>query len=93
MSDLTGISYLTIITAALLPALAYYASLFTSVVFEARRLGVEVGSENLDDPALRVSSQDYVNLVMVVVPVGVVITSLLQGLSAAGAGIFAAEIF
>ena len=48
MSDLTGISYLTIITAALLPALAYYASLFTSVVFEARRLGVEVGGENLE---------------------------------------------
>ena len=89
MSDLTGISYLTIITAALLPALAYYASLFTSVVFEARRLGVEVGTENLQDPALKVSTQDYINLVMVVVPVGVVITSLLQGLSAAGAGMTA----
>ena len=89
MSDLTGISYLTIITAALLPALAYYASLFTSVVFEARRLGVEVGSENLEDPALKVSSQDYINLIMVVVPVGVVIASLLEGLSAAGAGMTA----
>ena len=89
MSDLTGISYLTIITAALVPALAYYASLFTSVVFEARRLGVEVGSENLDSPELRVNSQDFVNLVMVVVPIVVVITSLLQGLSAAGAGMTA----
>ena len=89
MSDLTGISYLTIITAALVPALAYYASLFTSVVFEARRLGVEVGSENLDRPELRVNSQDFVNLVMVVVPIVVVITSLLQGLSAAGAGMTA----
>ena len=28
MSDLTGISYLTIITAALLPALAYYAAFY-----------------------------------------------------------------
>ena len=89
MSDLTGISYLTIITAALVPALAYYASLFTSVVFEARRLGVEVGSEDLDRPELRVNSQDFVNLVMVVVPIVVVITSLLQGLSAAGAGMTA----
>ena len=89
MSDLTGISYLTIITAALVPALAYYASLFTSVVFEARRLGVEVGSENLDRPELQVNSQDFVNLVMVVVPIVVVITSLLQGLSAAGAGMTA----
>ncbi len=89
MSDLTGISYLTIIVAALLPALAYYASLFTSVVFEARRLGVEVGTEDFDNPELKVSSQDYINLVMVIVPIAVVITALLQGLSAAGAGMTA----
>lgn len=89
MSDLTGVSYLTIIIAALVPALAYYASLFTSVVFEARRLGVEVGSEDLDNPELRVNSQDYINLIMVVVPIAVVITALLQGLSAAGAGMTA----
>ena len=89
MSDLTGISYLTIIIAALLPALAYYASLFTSVVFEARRLGVEVGTEDLDRPELKVTSQDYVNLVMVVVPIAVVVFSLMQGLSAAGAGMTA----
>jgi len=89
MADLTGISYLTIITAALVPALAYYASLFTSVVFEARRLGVEVGSEDLDRPELQVKSQDFVNLIMIIIPVAVVITSLLQGLSAAGAGMTA----
>ena len=89
MSDVTGIPYLTIILAALLPALAYYASLFTSVVFEARRLGVEVGKEELDDPALRVTAQDYINLVMVLVPIVVVVTALLKGFSAAGAGMTA----
>ena len=89
MADLTGIPYLTIIIAALVPALAYYISLFTSVVFEARRLGVEVGVEDLDRPELRVVRQDYVNLVMVVVPIGVVVAALLQGLSAAGAGMTA----
>ncbi|MDP7100050.1 MAG: TRAP transporter fused permease subunit [Rhodospirillales bacterium] len=89
MADLTGISYLTIIIAALVPALAYYTSLFTSVVFEARRLGVEVGSEDLDRPELQVNSQDFVNLSMIIIPVAVVITSLLQGLSAAGAGMTA----
>ena len=89
MSDLTGISYLTIIIAALVPALAYYISLFTSVVFEARRLGVEVGGEDLERADLRVDRQDYVNLVMVVVPIGVVVAALLQGLSAAGAGMTA----
>ena len=89
MSDVTGIPYLTIILAALLPALAYYASLFTSVVFEARRLGVEVGKEELDDPALQVTGQDYINLIMVIVPIIVVVVALLQGFSAAGAGMTA----
>ena len=89
MSDLTGIPYLTIIIAALIPALAYYISLFTSVVFEARRLGVEVGGEDLDRSDLRVERQDFINLVMVVVPIGVVVAALLQGLSAAGAGMTA----
>ena len=89
MADLTGISYLTIILAALVPALAYYVSLFTSVIFEARRLGVEVGSEDLDHPELKVNSQDFVNLIMVIVPVVVVVTSLLKGLSAAGSGMTA----
>ena len=89
MADLTGISYVTIILAALVPALAYYISLFTSVIFEARRLGVEVGSEDLDRPELKVNLQDFVNLIMVIVPVVVVVTSLLEGLSAAGAGMTA----
>ncbi len=89
MSDLTGISYLTIIIAALVPALAYYISLFTSVVLEARRLGVEIGGEDLERADLRVDRQDYINLVMVVVPIGVVVAALLQGLSAAGAGMTA----
>ncbi|MDA0239706.1 MAG: TRAP transporter fused permease subunit [Proteobacteria bacterium] len=89
MSDLTGIPYLTIIVAALLPALAYYASLFTSVVFEARRLGVVIGEEELDRPELKVTSQDYINVIMIVVPIVIVITALIQGLSAAGAGMSA----
>ena len=89
MSDLTGIPYLTIIVAALLPALAYYASLFTSVVFEARRLGVEIGGEDLDRKDLEVTPQDYINMIMIVVPIVIVVASLIQGLSAAGAGMSA----
>ena len=45
MADLTGIAYLTIIIAALVPALAYYAGLFAAVVFESRRLGVEAKAD------------------------------------------------
>ena len=87
MSDFTGISYLTIIVAALIPALAYYASLFTSVIFEARRLGIEAVPDMEED--LAVSAQDYINLIMVFVPIAIVIIALLNGFSAAGSGLMA----
>ncbi|MAQ02942.1 MAG: TRAP transporter permease DctM/Q [Rhodospirillaceae bacterium] len=87
MADFTGISYLTIIVAALIPALAYYASLFTSVIFEARRLGIEAVPDMEED--LAVNAQDFINLIMVFVPIGIVILALLNGFSAAGSGLLA----
>ncbi len=87
MSDLTGISYLTIIIAAIIPALAYYSSLFVAVVFESRRLGIEAVPDM--SPEMDVGAQDYLNLVMVFVPIAVVVTTLVMGFSAAGAGMFA----
>lgn len=88
MADFTGISYLTIIVAALIPALLYYASLFAAVVYEARRLGIEAQPEALDPNTLP-SRQDYFNLIMVVVPLSIVVTSLMLGFSPAGAGVLA----
>ena len=41
MADVTGISYLTIVCAALIPALFYYASLFVAVWVEAARNNIE----------------------------------------------------
>ena len=87
MSDLTGISYLTIIIAAIIPALAYYSSLFVAVVFESRRLGIEAVPDM--DPGMQVDAQDYLNLVMVFVPIAIVVATLIMGFSAAGAGMFA----
>ena len=49
------------------PALAYYASLFISVIFESRRLGVDAVPDLDDDMA--VEPQDFINLVMIIVPV------------------------
>ena len=88
MADFTGISYLTIIVAALIPALAYYASLFTSVVFEARRLGVEAVPD-IDAADLTVAPQDIINLIMIIIPIGIVVLTLLLGFSPAGAGMMA----
>jgi len=87
MADFTGISYLTIIVAALVPALAYYIILFTCVIFEARRLGVEAVPDM--DPELTIETQDYINMIMILVPIGIVIYSLLQGFSPAGSGMMA----
>jgi len=87
MADITEISYIHIIIAALIPALAYYASLFTSVVFESRRLGIEAVSDLSDtDDDLTVHRQDYYNLILIVAPIATVVFSLLYGFSAAGAG-------
>ncbi|WP_363311895.1 TRAP transporter fused permease subunit [uncultured Devosia sp.] len=87
MADLLGLNYLLIITAALVPALAYYGALFASVIFECRRLNVEVAETVEAD--LAVSAQDWSNLILVVAPVLAIVTSLLMGMSPTGAALSA----
>jgi len=87
MADITEIPYINIIIAALVPALLYYASLFASVVFESRRLGIEAVADLSDtDTDLTVQRQDYYNLILIIVPIVTVVFALLWGFSAAGAG-------
>ncbi len=87
MADFTGIAYLTIIIAAIIPALAYYGSLFVTVVFECRRLGMEVGNDGIEmEP---ITPQDWLNAVLVILPVAVVIAALIRGASPAGSAILA----
>ena len=40
MADVTGIAYVNIVLAALIPAVFYYVSLFTVVLIESRKLGI-----------------------------------------------------
>ena len=75
MADFISIDYLVIIIAAIVPALAYYASLFSSVVFESRSLGVEVGDGQEIDP---IAMQDWINLILVVVPISIVVLALIE---------------
>ena len=78
MADITEIAYINIIIAALVPALLYYASLFTSVVFESRRLGIEAVADLSDtDVDLTGQRQDYYNLILIFVPIATVIFALL----------------
>lgn len=89
MADLTGISYLLIIVAALVPALAYYFSLFCSVTAEARRQGIEVQPLGIDDEITR---QDLLNSIMFLGPILTVIGALVLGFSTARAGFWAVVV-
>ena len=89
MADLTGVGYLNIIIAALLPALFYYFSLFSAVTVEARRQGIEVHDLTVDDQLTRV---DMINAILFVAPISVVIVSLLLGLSTSAAGFYAVVV-
>lgn len=86
MADLTGVGYLNIIVAALVPALFYYFSLFTAVTVEARRQGIEIQPMSTDDQITRV---DLINSIMFIGPIATVIGSLVMGLSTSAAGFYA----
>jgi TRAP transporter 4TM/12TM fusion protein len=87
LADFVGVSYVTVMTAAIVPALFYYSSLFMTIVFESRRLGIEAEEERPTE--LEVTRQDYVNLLLIILPIGTVIVSLIQGRSPAGSALFA----
>ena len=89
MADLTGVGYLNIIVAALVPALFYYFSLFAAVTVEARRQGIDVQPLTIDDKITRV---DLINSILFVGPILTVIGCLLAGLSTSKAGFFAVVV-
>lgn len=89
MADLTGTGYLSIIIAALVPALLYYFSLFAAVTVEARRQGIEVQPMTLDDTITRA---DVVNSVLFLGPIVAVIVALLLGYSTSSAGFYAVVV-
>lgn len=87
MADLVGVSYLTVITAAIVPGIAYYASLFLSVYFKSGSLNLSAGTDL--DSDLDISVQDFVNLSLVFLPLGLIVWLLMGGSSPAGASIAA----
>ncbi|MFV0244728.1 MAG: TRAP transporter permease [Qingshengfaniella sp.] len=87
MADLTGAGYLSVMIAAIIPALAYYLSLFVNVIVESRRLGMQPQS---GDQLEEVTRQDWINVIMLVfLPLMVVIERLIQGASPAGSAVVA----
>lgn len=87
MSDYAGVSYLTVMLAALLPALAYYASLFLMVVYETRKRGINPNpdSTGVGEP----NTQDYLNLFLIFGPLALIVALMVHGLSSTGASLAA----
>ncbi|MFV0383957.1 MAG: TRAP transporter permease [Paracoccus sp. (in: a-proteobacteria)] len=86
MSDVTGIPYLTICVAALLPALFYYASLFVSVHIEAVRRGIKPIPRE-DRPVI--TRHDWLMSLCFILPLVMMMAIMLSGRSPALAGFWA----
>lgn len=75
LSALTAVSYSLVIVAAIIPALAYFGALFLTVVFQARRQGIQAVSTITDE--MRLTSADKLNLLMIFAPIGLILLLLL----------------
>jgi len=87
MAELTGTPYIHIATAAIIPALFYYASLFIAVVIESRRLGI---APIPPEQRVKLTRQDWILSSMFFVPILVVVLVMVDGRSPAQAGFLAA---
>ena len=88
MADITGIPYLSIVVAALVPALMYYCSLFMVVLIEARKYGVKpVPVEEREV----LTARDWLQSIAFWIPLALLIYFLLDGRTAQNAG-FAATV-
>ncbi|MCV0395665.1 MAG: TRAP transporter fused permease subunit [Rhizobiaceae bacterium] len=86
MADVTGIPYLTICLAALVPALFYYLALFVAVHLEAVKRDIRP-IPKAERPEL--TAHDYLMSLCFIVPLGVVVALLVMGRSPALAGFYA----
>jgi TRAP transporter 4TM/12TM fusion protein len=86
MADITGIPYLIIIIAALVPSLMYYFSLFVVVYIEAKRLGIEGIPES---ERVKLTRDDWLKSIAFAIPLGVIIAVLITGRTAQNAGFYA----
>ncbi|WP_162906545.1 TRAP transporter permease [Algihabitans albus] len=83
MADVTGIPYLQIVIAALIPALFYYLSLFAMVLIEARKQGL---APRPAPEVESVTSRDWLQSLSFFLPLGMIVFVLLQGRTAQYAG-------
>ena len=89
LSAMTVVPYRDVIVAALIPAVAYFICLFASVVFQARKQGIQAVGEKTQDMILE--KQDYLNLVMILAPIFLILILLITPKEAVGCGFIASS--
>ena len=87
LAALSTVPYSQVIVAAFLPALAYFFSLFLTVVFEARRTGMAALGRDSGDHEL--TRRDWTNLLMIAGPILVILVLLLSTKDGIGTGVLA----
>lgn len=81
---LTSVPYTKVITAAFLPAMAFFLSIFLAVVFQARRENIEPMNDIPED--LVMHRQDWINLIIIFVPILTILFLLLGNKDSVGLG-------
>ncbi|MEM7523142.1 MAG: TRAP transporter fused permease subunit [Pseudomonadota bacterium] len=81
---LTAVPYTKVITAAFLPAMAFFLSIFLAVMFQARREQVAAMRDIPED--LIMDRQDWVNLVIIFAPIMTILFLLLGNKDTVGLG-------
>jgi len=86
LAALTVVPYSDVIVAAIIPAAAYFFCLFLSVVFQARKQGIEAIGEMTGD--MRFERQDLLNLLMIFGPILLILVLLISTKEGVGCGAF-----
>ncbi len=84
LAAMTVTPYREVIIAATVPALAYFGCLFLTVVFQARKQGIEAVGEKTPDMAL--TGQDKLNFLMILAPILLILVLLVTPKEAIGCG-------
>lgn len=83
MAEITGIPYVTVAIAAIVPACLYYLSLFLAVRTEARKLNIRMARA---DEIPKLTRRDALAALGFALPIAVIVGALIMGFSAAFAG-------
>ena len=84
LSAMTVVPYRDVIIAAMIPAVAYFGCLFLTVVFEARKQGLQPVGDATDD--MRLTREDRIHLLMIFAPILLILVLLLTPKEAIGCG-------